>query len=274
MSSQSQESFSASVFWDVESNSYNQDMVAYSGDVYPWPGTPMAFGRLPHSANRAYLADEALTMSPFDDSERHLDVPLMMSMHPFVIRPPIEAVTENAPEFPPLPMVSAPGDPVLSERCFWTVSSQEFPELPAVEPVEGYPCGTPPLPTCLGMNVPVEAMGAKPDTYDPRSYPGNFPHRPVHKGRKCGSPAHQMGERATRDHRCRVTCPVAGCGGNFSGQSEKNRHIRSKHRPPTIGCRRCNYKQSRKDLFSKHCKRHHPGESLEALIVRLITPSA
>ncbi|KAI0255330.1 hypothetical protein BJV78DRAFT_1179236 [Lactifluus subvellereus] len=261
-------------------------MVTYSGDVYSWLGTPMAFERLPHGGNRMSLSDEPLTMSPFNYSERHLDVPPTILMHPFVIRPPIEAVTESAPELPVYPssMVSAPGGLVLSESwsglhsgvngemapSSWTVSSQESPEIPAVE---GDSCCTPPLPTCLGMGVPVAAMGAKPDTYDPRFYSDNFPHRPVHKGRECGSSAHQIGERATRGRRCRVTCPVAGCGKSFFRQSEKNRHIRSRHRPPTIGCRKCNYKQSRKDLFSTHCKKHHPGESLEDLIVWLVTPS-
>ena len=225
-------------------------------------------------------------MSPFNYSERPLDAPTI-SMHPFVIRPPIEAVTERGPESPvySLPMVSASGDLVLSESwsglhsgvhgamapSSWTVSSQELPEFPAVE---GNSCGTPPLLSmCLGMAAPVAAMSAKADTYDPRFYSGNIPHRPVHMGREYRSSSHQLGERATRDRGCRPTCPVAGCGKSFSGQSEKNRHIRSKHLSPTIGCRKCNYKQSRKDLFRAHCKKHHSRESLEDLIVRLVAPS-
>jgi hypothetical protein len=85
--------------------------------------------------------------------------------------------------------------------------------------------------------------------------------RPVLKKQKT---ADQMG---TYDRR--VTCTVKNCGKSFSGEWEKLRHIKSLHHPPTIGCRYCNYKQSRKDLFSEHCRKRHPGESVEELMVQL-----
>ena len=64
----------------------------------------------------------------------------------------------------------------------------------------------------------------------------------------------------------RFTCH---CGKSFSGEWEKARHIKAVHDPPTIGCRVCHYKQSRKDLFSEHCRKRHPGESIEELMVQL-----
>jgi hypothetical protein len=67
-----------------------------------------------------------------------------------------------------------------------------------------------------------------------------------------------------------VTCTINNCGKSFSGEWEKARHIKSIHYPPTIGCRVCPYKQSRRDLFSEHCRKRHPGESIEELMVQLV----
>jgi hypothetical protein len=78
----------------------------------------------------------------------------------------------------------------------------------------------------------------------------------------------QIGVQGTYDRR--FTCTFDNCGKSFSGEWEKTRHIKSLHYPPSIGCRDCNYKQSRKDLFSEHCKKRHPGESIEELMVHLV----
>lgn len=69
------------------------------------------------------------------------------------------------------------------------------------------------------------------------------------------------------------TCPFENCGRTFSGEWEKARHVKSVHYPPTIGCRECTYRQSRKDLFWEHCKKRHPGRSIEDLMVQLVMPS-
>jgi hypothetical protein len=81
-------------------------------------------------------------------------------------------------------------------------------------------------------------------------------------------PGDQIGESRTYDRR--FTCTFKNCGKSFSGEWEKARHFKSIHGPPTIGCRMCNYKQSRKDLFSEHCRKRHPGESIEELMVQLV----
>jgi hypothetical protein len=84
--------------------------------------------------------------------------------------------------------------------------------------------------------------------------------------------ADQIGVQGTYDRR--FTCTVDNCGKSFSGEWEKTRHFKSLHCPPTIGCRDCNYKQSRKDLFSEHCKKRHPGASMDELMVQLVHTNA
>ena len=93
---------------------------------------------------------------------------------------------------------------------------------------------------------------------------GDLEPRPVHKSHRYEQSAYRIEGQDTR-----FMCTAENCGKNFSGEWEKTRHIKSMHCPPTIGCRRCNYKQSRKDLFSEHCKKRHPGESIEELRVQL-----
>jgi hypothetical protein len=127
------------------------------------------------------------------------------------------------------------------------------------------------FPTCPGPDVLAEATDPKPA--EPWETPPHSEsqgvHRPVHHGHKCGHSSQRIGDQETHDYLCRYSCPVADCGKCFSGQSERNRHIRSKHRPPTLGCRKCSYRQSRKDVFREHCKKRHPGELIEDLLVRL-----
>jgi Zinc finger, C2H2 type len=123
--------------------------------------------------------------------------------------------------------------------------------------------------TCPEPDVIAEATDPKPagPSETPPHSESQGIHRPVHHGHKCGHSAQRIGVQETCDRICRYSCP--DCGKCFSGQSERNRHIRSKHRPPTLGCRKCDYRQSRKDLFREHCKKRHPGELIEDLLVRL-----
>ncbi len=97
---------------------------------------------------------------------------------------------------------------------------------------------------------------------------GNLVHHPVLRGQKYEQTGDQIGEARIYDRR--FTCTFNNCGKSFSGEWEKTRHIKSIHGPPTIGCRVCSYKQSRKDLFSEHCRKRHPGESIEELMVQLV----
>jgi len=113
-------------------------------------------------------------------------------------------------------------------------------------------------------------MDVKPGQYNTAQL-DNSAHFPVLKRRKCEQTADQLGGEGMYDRR--FTCTVENCGKDFSGEWEKTRHFKSVHCPPTIGCRGCNYKQSRKDLFTEHCKKRHPGKSIEDLMVRLVTPS-
>lgn len=124
-------------------------------------------------------------------------------------------------------------------------------------------------PPGLGVNAPTAgAMDVRPGQYGTNHWDG-LVQRPVSRRQKnersAGQPAGQGGSDR------RFTCTVDNCGKDFSGEWEKLRHIRSIHGPPTIGCRECNYKQSRKDLFSEHCKKRHPGESVDGLMIDLLT---
>ena len=121
---------------------------------------------------------------------------------------------------------------------------------------------------CLHVKYPTtEAMDVRQGQYD-AIHSGSWVHRPVLGRHRYEQSGDQIGEPRLYDRR--FTCTVNNCGKSFSGEWEKARHIKSIHGPPTIGCRVCNYKQSRKDLFSEHCRKRHPGESIEELMVQLV----
>jgi hypothetical protein len=131
-------------------------------------------------------------------------------------------------------------------------------------------CGRLPSPTVSGADGLAEAMNAEFDTYDPMLHSSNFGAYSTHKTDNCEQFTHQIRGQPTCDRRF----PCEQCGKLFSGKWEMDRHVKSIHSPPTIGCRACNYKQSRKDLFNEHCKKRHPRESREDLMDLLSTASA
>ena len=126
------------------------------------------------------------------------------------------------------------------------------------------------LATSPGLDVrapTTETVDIKSELYS-AIHSGSLMHGSVLKRQNYERTTDQIGVQETYDRR--FTCTIKNCGKSFSGEWEKTRHIKSLHFPPTIGCRDCTYKQSRKDLFSEHCKKRHPGISMEELMVQLV----
>jgi hypothetical protein len=188
--------------------------------------------------------------------------------------PPTNALTQNLSAFSPHSFSSSYSS--LSSSSYTSSSSSlgsshlNYLDQESVN----YPIsGTPPdglgtfggsLATSPGPDarVPItEAMDVKSGQYS-AIHPGSLIHHPVLK-RQRQSYNNQIG---TFDRR--FTCTV--CGQSFAGEYERTRHFNSVHLLPTIGCRACNYKQSRVDLFREHCKKRHPGRSTEELVVHLV----
>jgi hypothetical protein len=134
-------------------------------------------------------------------------------------------------------------------------------------------CRTLPFMIC-GIDAPAEAVGARLATYtEPPTHVGQYQgtrRLQVHQEHKYEHSAQRRGNRKTHNATDSHICPIAGCGERFSGRSVRNRHVRPVHRPSTMGCRDCDYKQSRGDLFRRHCEKEHPGKSVEDLRVRLV----
>ena len=234
----------------------------------------------------------AMAMSPINHSEVPTDILPTLLRNPYPTPPISGPITKGILELPhsPIPAVSIQGDSSSSESWVGThfgapsVMAHNFyyptdsiqglwennSRLSCSPAMEGGFCSRSPSPTVLDVDVLTEAGDSNPDTYEPRLHSSHLAPRPVHKRHKCGSSAHRLGGQVTWDRSFTCAC----CGKQFSGKWEMDRHIKSVHRLPTIGCRRCNYKQSRKDLFSEHCKKRHPGESIEDLMHLLNTPSA
>jgi hypothetical protein len=260
---------------------------------FPRPGTAATSESLPYVITPMFQADEAPIVSslghPLDIIPEQLTVEGSL-----YTQPATEANTEPIPylqHHPPLmdPVLgglprscaesrSGALDKVTRSSYHLAMLSQDSGGIrhPSRSPAGQTDfCGRLPFSTFLGIDVPAEAMDTRRAAY---TGPPRRPYflnlqvtlRPVHQGHQCGHAARQIGDPETHNRTRSYTCPVADCGKCFSGQSEKNRHIRSKHRPPTMGCRKCNYKQSRRDLFREHCKKRHPGESADDLLVRLV----
>jgi hypothetical protein len=156
------------------------------------------------------------------------------------------------------------------ESYYPNVRDQEFSNNHSF----GYPSDGP---NTFSGGSPLAGVNAKAptsETMDVRQgqynaiHSGSLVHRPVLRRHRYEQTGDQIGEPRIYDRR--FTCTFNNCGKSFSGEWEKTRHVKSIHGPPTIGCRVCSYKQSRKDLFSEHCRKRHPGESIEELMVHLV----
>jgi hypothetical protein len=115
-----------------------------------------------------------------------------------------------------------------------------------------------------------ETADEMPGTYGHHLRSSNSEAGSVHNTHGKEHSAHRMRGHSTCESR--FTCDF--CGKEFSGKWEMGRHVESIHNPPKFGCRRCQYKQSRKDLFREHCKKRHPGEPIEGLMQQLSTESS
>jgi hypothetical protein len=164
------------------------------------------------------------------------------------------------------------GDPnaMGQESYYPNVRDQEFSNHSFGYPTDGLNTFSGSLATSPGVNAKTptpEAMDVRQGQFN-AIHSGSLVHRPVLRRHRYEQTGDQIGEPRIYDRR--FTCTINNCGKSFSGEWEKARHIKSIHGPPTIGCRVCNYKQSRKDLFSEHCRKRHPGETIEELMVQLV----
>ncbi|KAI0255222.1 hypothetical protein BJV78DRAFT_1151659 [Lactifluus subvellereus] len=268
---------------------WTENIAADPGGVYPWPGGAVISESLLPDAYPISKKGEALAVSPFHYSEVPTDIHPMVLMGPYSMLTS-EPIPEGTPELShsPLAVVPTQGDfteswtrdfgadgVVAQGSCYPSDSFQGSWEshfrLSCSPAMKSDICGRSPSPTVQDMGVLMEGVDVKPETYGHWSHSSNLSIRPVHKRHRCEHSAHRTGQ-VTCDRR--FTCTVDGCRKDFSGKWEMDRHIKSVHRPPTIGCRECNYKQSRKDLFSEHCKKRHPDGSIAELMLPLDTPSA
>jgi len=231
---------------------------AYANGAYPQCGPEATFENLPFDTLSISHDEKALPMSSLDYP---VDVGPAASVKPSFIPLAPEVGTQGVLG---LPFNSSPVPSFRRDSAFqqwWPEQhpahpltpevSQGYSEIPAQEPWErDYPLA--------------EAVEVKPHYGHSAFHFGELERRSIHKKHRYDPSACRIEGQETR-----FMCTVENCGKNFSGEWEKTRHIKSMHFPPTIGCRKCNYKQSRKDLFSEHCKKRHPGESIEGLRVQL-----
>lgn len=234
-----------------------------------------------------------------------IDIPSTELMDPYFTPPITTPPTQNLPGYSPSPPSSSSSSPSSSphsrspsyspsssssasswgESTLWTMDSwfpnpmghgSYYPNVRDQEFSINHDFGYPPngLNTfggSLATSPGVSAKAPTPEAMDVRQgqynvmHSGSLIHHPDLTRHGNGN---RIGEPRIYDRR--FTCTFNNCGKSFSGEWEKARHIKSIHGPPTIGCRVCSYKQSRKDLFSEHCKKRHPGESIEELMVKLV----
>ncbi|KAI9453735.1 hypothetical protein F5148DRAFT_458596 [Russula earlei] len=280
----------ASLLLNMEPYTYHQNMpTTYRGTEGSWLSHGTAMTLEPFSCDSDALSQEDVTriMRPFGYSMTPTEMCPEASFDSSFTRPTTTAITQNFSSTDstwahPTPWASSPktfsGNPnemgqvsyystVLDQRSIHGFQRSTSP--PNGLSTFGDSLDTPPS---LGGNADTtEVMDVKPGEHN-AIHLGSLPHLPMAKRRKHEGSADQIGGQRTIDRR--FACTIDDCGKDFSGEWEKMRHIRSIHCPPTIGCRACNYKQSRKDLFSEHCKKRHRGESVDELMVQLVTPSA
>ncbi|KAH9032878.1 hypothetical protein EDB85DRAFT_1164389 [Lactarius pseudohatsudake] len=238
----------------------NEHTAAYPNDPYPQCGPEATYENLSFDANTISRDDKALTMSSLGYAVAPVDIGLAAPMKPSPIPLAPEVGTQDVPDFTfgSPPVAPFRGD-LAYQQQWWPEQHSAHTLTPEVS--QGYPTIPNQEPWEYDYSL-AEAMEAQPHG-----------HGVLHLGESEGrsilrkhryEPSYRIDGQDTR-----FTCTVESCGKNFSGEWEKSRHIKSMHRPPTIGCSKCNYKQSRKDLFSEHCKKRHPGESIEELRVQL-----
>ena len=240
-----------------------------------------------------------MIMPSLDYHAMPIDIPSMALVDPSSTPITTTAFTQNLPGYPSSfssshshsPSNSSSSSSLASSRgdsTPWTLWSNKvhsgvpdtmgqgsyYPNVWGQECRNSYSSGYPPdglgtsrgslaTPPCVNAKAPTtEAMDVIQGQYN-AIHLGGMLHHPVLRRHRYEQTGDQIGDR-------RFTCTFNNCGKSFSGEWEKARHIKSIHGPPTIGCRACNYKQSRKDLFSEHCRKRHPGESIEGLMVQLV----
>jgi len=270
---------------DISSSPY-KTTAEYLTDGWPVPVTQASFEHFPCDTNLAYQ-EKAKVMPGFPSSVIPIDIPVA-SMDPSFTSSANAAITQVplGSSSSPSSLESSRGDSMswgnwhlfpgipstVGQGCYSTVVDQGSMD-------DYHSSGSPPgglgfdgnlaTPPGLGVNVPTaEGMDTRPGLYG-APYWDSSAQRPVSKRQKSERTAGQPVGQGGPDRR--FTCTFDNCGKDFSGEWEKMRHIRSIHGPPTIGCRGCSYKQSRKDLFSEHCRKRHPGESIDGLMIDLVT---
>jgi hypothetical protein len=225
-----------------------------------------------------------------------IDIPSMALVNPSFTPPITTALTQNLPGCWPSSSShshsssysSSSSSPASSwgDSMLWPKVHSGVPNLMGQEPYylnvrdqevsNSHGFGYPPdgfsgsSATSPGVNAKApttEAMDVRQGQYN-AIHSGSLVHRPVLRRHRYEQTGDQIGEPKVYDRR--FTCTFNNCGKSFSGEWEKARHIKSIHGPRTIGCRACHYKQSRKDLFSEHCRKRHAGESIEELMVQLV----
>ena len=233
---------------------------AYPNGAYPQYGPEATFENIPFDTNSISHDEKPLALSSLDYAVAPVDIGPAKSVKPSFLPFAPEVGTQGVLD---VPFVSSPADSVqtnLAYQQWWHAqhsgrshspeASQSYSETLSQEPWE--------YEYTLADAVETMPYG------DGAFLAGESDRRSIHKRPRYEQPTYRIEGQDTR-----FMCTVENCGKNFSGEWEKKRHISSMHHPPTIGCRLCNYKQSRKDLFSEHCKKRHPGESIEELRVQL-----
>lgn len=236
----------------------NEHNAAYPSGTYPQYGPEATFDNSPFDTNS--ISHDEKTMSSLNYAVSPVDIGPAASVKPSFLPLAPEFGTQGVLD---APFVSSPADsfptnPAYqqwwheqhSARSISPEASQGYSEVPSQEPWE------------YGFTL-AEAVETMPYGHGAFQL-GELERRSVQKRYRYEQPGYRIEGQDTK-----FMCPVQNCGKSFSGEWEKTRHFKSMHCPPTIGCRKCNYKQSRKDLFSEHCKKRHQGESIEELMVQL-----
>jgi len=275
-----------------------QNSSVYAGNGSLSHGYEASFEDSPYNASPASQEEKPTIMPSLGYHAMPIDIPSTALVDPSFTPPITPALTQNIPGYSPSysSSYSSSSSSLASSRgdtTPWTLWFKVYSGVPDATGQEsyypnvrdqkfsnnhsyGYPSNglnafSGSSATSSGVNekakAPTTEAMVRQEQYN-AIHSGSFVHRPVLRRHRYEQTGDRIGEPRIYDRR--FTCTINKCGKSFSGEWEKARHIKSLHGPPTIGCRVCKYKQSRKDLFSEHCRKRHPGESIEELMVRLI----